>query len=584
MQATLLVLVTLLLAACGRATPEVTPPHPTRFPPAAVAVPDQDTDALIRGLSPRDKIAQLVMPWIPGTYAAYDDEAFARMAAWVEELHVGGLIVSVGSPLDIAAKLNRLQRRSTLPLLIGADLEGGTSIRFTGGTPLPPNMGVGATGSDSAAYHTGRITALEGRAVGIHLAFAPVADINNNPDNPIINTRSFGEDPATVARLVAAEVRGLQDHGMLATAKHFPGHGDTGTDSHLALPVITSDWRRLDSVELVPFRAAIGAGVELIMSAHIALPAIDPGELRPGTVAPNVLTGILRDSLGFGGMVVTDALNMAGVANKYGAGAAVRAFLAGADLLLQPADPAAAIDAMAAALERGEYTVERLDRSLRRVLEAKRALGLFRQRTVPLDSIPALVGSAAFQETARDIAARSIVMVKDVGGTVHGLRRAPRGIALVSYGEDDNRGIGGVLAGELRAQGFSVAAFRLWPGSGPASYDSAATLLARHPTALFAVADRPVAGRGTIGLPRPLLALLQVTGRGRPTILLSLGNPYLISRVPEVGSYLIGWRTNLATELAAARAIAGAASITGRLPISIPPAYPRGWGVTRHVR
>ena len=217
------------------------------------------------------------MPWIPGTYAAYDAEAFARMETWVDSLHVGGLIVSVGSPLDIAAKLNRLQERSALPLLIASDLEGGTSIRFNGGTPLPPNMGVAATGSDSAAYEMGRITALEGRAVGIHLAFAPVADVNNNPDNPIINTRSFGEDPAAVGRMVAAEIRGLQDNGMLATAKHFPGHGDTGTDSHLALPVIalrlgagSTRWSWCRSGARSP------PGVKVVMSAHIALPAIDP--------------------------------------------------------------------------------------------------------------------------------------------------------------------------------------------------------------------------------------------------------------------------------------------------------------------
>jgi beta-N-acetylhexosaminidase len=386
-------------------------------------------------------------------------------------------------------------------------------------------MGIGATGSDSAAYEVGRITALEARAVGVHLAFAPVADVNNNPDNPIINIRSFGEDPAAVGRLVAAEIRGLQDHGVLATAKHFPGHGDTGADSHIALPVIAADWRRLDSVELVPFRAAIGAGVDVVMSAHIALPAIDPGELRPGTVAPNVLTGILRDSLGFRGMVVTDALNMAGVANAYGAEAAVRAFLAGADLLLQPADPATAIEAMAKALARGDYSVERLDHSVRRILEAKRAMGLFQRRTVPLDSIPELVGSAAFHSIAQDIAERSLVMVKDIGGTVHGLRRERPALAVVTYGEEENRGAGTVLAGELRARGFVVATFRLWPASGRASYDSAAATIARHPVTLFAVADKPTAGRGTIGLPAALLQLIQSTGRSRRTILLSLGSP-----------------------------------------------------------
>ncbi len=572
------------LAACAAPAPRLGGPHPTPFPPRPGAVVDLDTDALIASLSVRDKIAQLVMPWIPGTYAAYDDEAFERMEGWVESLHVGGLIVSVGSPLDIAAKINRLQQLSLLPLLIASDLEGGTSLRFNGGTPFPPNMGVGATGSDSAAYEMGRITALEGRAAGIHLAFAPVADVNNNPANPIINTRSFGEDPAEVARFVAAEIRGLQDFGMLATAKHFPGHGDTGTDSHIDLPVIQSDWARLDSIELVPFRTAVAAGVKVVMSAHIALPGIDGGQVRPGTVAPNVLTGILRDSLGFRGLVVTDALNMSGVARAYGAEAAVRAFLAGADLLLQPDDPRTAIEAMEAAVERGEITSERLDRSLRRVLEAKRSLGLFARRIVPLDSVPEVVGSAASQETAREIAARSIVMVKDAGGTIHGLKSARPPLTLVTYAEEDNRAVGTVLAGVLRGQGFSVTMVRLWPGSGPASYDSAAAALTRNRVALFASADRPIAGRGSIGLPRALTALIGGSARTRPTILVSLGNPYLISDLPEVGSYLIGWRSNPITEQAVARALAGAVSITGRLPISIPPAYPRGWGVTRRVR
>src|SRR5215217_1818329 len=369
-------LVSMSLYACGGRT--VPPPQPAQFP-GQPAAPEVDVDALLESLSLRDKIAQLVVPWIPGTYAAYDAEAFARMAMWVDSLHVGGLIVSVGSPLDIAAKLNRLQERSSLPLLIASDLEGGTSIRFNGGTPLPPNMGVAATGSDSMAYEMGRITALEARAVGIHLAFAPVADVNNNPANPIINVRSFGEDPVAVGRLVAAEIRGLQEHGMLATAKHFPGHGDTGTDSHLALPVLFSNWARLDSVELVPFRSAIAAGVTGIMSAHIALPGVEGGLLRPGTVAPNILSGILRDSLGFKGLVITDALNMGGIANLYGADAGVRAFLAGADLLLQPADPASAIDAMMAAMSRREISVDRLNRSVRRVLALKQRVGLFQR-------------------------------------------------------------------------------------------------------------------------------------------------------------------------------------------------------------
>jgi beta-N-acetylhexosaminidase len=574
-------LLMVMLAACGRAAP-VAPPQPAQFPPRE-EVP-VDVDALIAGLSARDKIAQLVVPWIPGSYAAFDDEAFRRMQEWVDSLHIGGLLVSVGSPLDVAAKLNRLQERSHLPLLITSDLEAGTAIRLNGGTPFPPNMGIGAADNDTNAYELGRITALEGRAVGIHLAFAPVADVNNNPANPIINTRSFGEDPAAVGRLVAAEIRGLEDHGMLSGAKHFPGHGDTGTDSHIALPVSYVDWHRLNSVELVPFRSAIAAGVTSIMSAHVALPRIDGGLLRPGTVAPNILTGILRDSLGFKGLVVTDALNMGGVANLYGAEAAVRAFLAGADLLLQPADPRTAINAMVAAMARGEISKERLDRSVRRVLEIKRRLGLFKRRTVPLDSIPSVVGRAEFQAAARVMASQSIVMVKDVGGTVHSLKRTRPSLALISYGEEENRSLGNTLAGELRSRGFPVSVFKLWPASGPASYDSAAAVMARGSVTLFATADRPLAGRGTVGLPDAVMQLIDATARLRPTILVSLGNPYQISALPNVGSYLIGWRANSVTEQAVARALAGEAPISGRLPISIPPRYARGWGVQRRVQ
>ena len=573
-------LLSVSLWACGGRT--VPPPQPAQFP-GQPAPPEVDIDALLESLSLRDKIAQLVVPWIPGTYAAFDDEAFARMQAWVDSLHVGGLLISVGSPLDVAAKLNRLQERSALPLLIGSDLEAGTAIRLNGGTPFPPNMGIGATARDSDAYEVGRITALEGRAVGIHMAYAPVADVNNNPANPIINVRSFGEDPVAVGRLVAAEVRGIEEHGMLATAKHFPGHGDTGTDSHIALPVLFSNWARLDSVELVPFRSAIAAGVTGIMSAHIALPGVEGGLLRPGTVAPNILSGILRDSLGFKGLVITDALNMGGIANLYGADAGVRAFQAGADLLLQPADPASAIEAMMAAISRREISLDRLNRSVRRVLALKQRVGLFQRRTVPLDSIPAVVGRAEFREEAREMASRSIVMVKDVNGLVYGLRRSRPSLTMVTYGEEENRSLGTALAAELRSRGFSVSVFKLWPASGPASYDSAASAIALGTVSLFAISDKPADRRGNLGLPDSVKALIVETARTRPTILASLGNPYLISDLPEVGSYLIGWRANSVTEQAMGRALAGVTSITGRLPISIPPDYARGWGLQRQL-
>jgi beta-N-acetylhexosaminidase len=274
---------------------------------------------------------------------------------------------------------------------------------------------------------------------------------------------------------------------------------------------------------------------------------------------------------------------MGGIANEYGSQAAVKAFEAGSDLLLQPADPKIAIDAMAAAMARGEITPERLDRSVRRVLELKRRLGLFTQRVVPLDSIAWVVGRSDFRDEARDMATRSLVLVKDVNGTVYSLKNAHQPLTLVTYGDDDSRSLGTTLASELRGLGFGVTTFRLWPASGPASYDSAAAALEHNPVSLFAVSDKPVASRGSIGLPDSMMSLIGTTARERPTILVSLGNPYLISQLPEVGSYLIGWRSNSVTEQAVARALAGVTSISGRLPISIPPSYVRGWGLQRHV-
>jgi beta-N-acetylhexosaminidase len=565
------------LVGCGPAP--VAGPVPVSAPGMTAA----GIDSLLDTLPLRDRVAQLVMPWIPGTYAAVDDPELVRTLAWVDSLHVGGLLVSVGSPLDIAAKLNYLQQRSPLPLLIGSDLESGTAFRLIGGTPFPPNMGVAAGGGELAAYDIGTITAREARAVGIHITFSPDADVNSNPDNPIINLRSFGEDPRAVSRLVAAAVRGIQDHGLLATAKHFPGHGDTDVDTHLDLPATTATWARLDSVELRPFRAAIDAGVAAIMSAHIALPTVDAGVHRPGTLSPVVQTAILRDSLEFRGLVLTDALNMGSLVRNYTpATVAVEALRAGADILLQPADPAVAIDAVVAAVRDGRISRERLDRSVRRVLEVKRSLGLFAHRGVRLDSIPAEVGRAEYLARGAQIAALGIVLAEDRDGTVDSLRARPQPVALVSYGDDRSPTAGVALAAELKSRGYAVSGFRLSPASGEAGYDSARVVLGGAPVAVFAVAIRPAPWHANgVSLPPALARLIDSTSAARRTVLISEGTPYMIRETPGVSSYLLAWAADPVSETAAARALAGAALITGHLPITIPPRYPLGAGLRR---
>ena len=588
-----MILIAALVGACGPSAPSLAPapevngvPNipPVVLPPAVVEARagHPDIEALIQSLTTRQKLAQLLMPWVPGSYAAFDDSTLVRAAGWVDSLQLGGIIIAGGSPLDIAVKLNYLQRRSTLPLLISADLEGGSAFRFNGGTPFPTNMGIAAGGTELDAYEVGRVTALEGRAVGVHMAFAPVADVNNNPANPIINTRSFGEDPARVAALVSATIHGIQEHGMLATVKHFPGHGDTGTDSHISLPVIPYLWPRLDSVELVPFRAAVRAGVGAVMSAHIAMSGIDTGFTRAASLSPMMLTGVLRDSLAFHGIVVTDALNMGGVSTDGGASASVRALMAGADLLLQPADPRAALDSLMQAVADGRITVERIDVSLRRILALKEKLGLFQHRTVDVEAIPLTVGRQEFKTSAADLMRRAIVLARDAGGTVDSLRRGGRrSVTLITYGDENAPNVGTTLATELRGLGLSVSIFKLWGMSGPASYDSARTALARNGLPVFVASVRTLAGRGTISLPDAWAALADSVAKARPAVLVSLGSPYIVQQIPSVGSYLVAWTPTTTMEAAVARALAGTAPITGRLPISIPPAFTLGTGLER---
>ena len=573
---TLLIVAAVLGCAGGHAVGRTAKPVPRPSSP----VPTVSVDSLLASLTVRQQVGQLVIPWLSGSYTALDDSLFQVAARWVDSLEIGGLIVSVGSPLDVATKLNALQQRSRLPLLVSADLEWGAGMRVVGATAFPHIMAVGATGEPRDAYAIGAAAAVEGRAVGIHVNFAPDADVNNNPANPIINTRSFGEDPRTVSRLVAAYVRGLHEHGMLATLKHFPGHGDTQTDSHIGLPVITAGYGRLDSLELVPFRAGIAAGADVVMSAHIAFPALT-GSNDPATLSAAVLTGLLRDSLRFPGLVVTDALMMGAIVTKYGAGeATVRAFLAGSDLLLIPADPDSAVLAMTAAVAAGRVTPQRLAQSVRRVLEIKRRLGLFERRTVPLDSIPHVVGSKRFQDAANDIAVRSLTLVRDVGGRLHALRGHPGRLALIAYADEANGSVGLFLTDLLRQGGDTVEYFRLWPMSGTLSYDSARATIARAPATVFITNVRPISGKGNIALPDSLAQLITLTDAARPTVLVSLGSPYLLNQTPAVRSYLIAWSGVRASERAVALALLGRVPLGGHLPTRIPPDYALGWGLT----
>ncbi|MBI2072705.1 MAG: hypothetical protein HYT81_06690 [Gemmatimonadetes bacterium] len=560
--------------------PRAALPELTVSPEAAVRPPR--ADSILATLSLEEKVGQLLMPWLAGDYSAFDSDAFARAAGWVDSAQVGGVIISFASsasPLDAALKLNALQRRSRLPLLVAADLEFGLGMRLAGATAFPMAMAFGATGRELDAYELGRVTALEARAVGIHWTFSPVGDLNSNPLNPIINTRSFGEDPEDVSTLIIAYVRGASEHGLYTTVKHFPGHGDTGTDSHLALPVLQGCWDRLDRLELVPFRAAIRAGATAVMVAHIVYACGAAGDSLPATLSPPVTTGFLRDSLGFPGLVVTDALTMGAIISRFGPGeSAVQAFLAGSDMLLMPADLNWARAAMLAAVDSGRVSHERLDASVRRVLELKIGAGLFTRRTMPVDSVPLVVGQRAFQNLADDIAQRALTLV--TRGPIDAYRAQRGRVAVITYAEETNLGMGGTLIGELRTRGDTVASFRIYPPSGPPSYDSARTLIRNHPRVIFASSVRPIAWRGHVALPDSLAKLIQVTAAQKPAVLVSFGSPYLLNQLPDFqGTYLLAWSDAPATERAVARALTGEAPIRGRSPVQLSPTLPRGTGL-----
>src|SRR6266853_2198949 len=440
--------------------------RPKKLSPAANAW----VETTLRKMSVDEKIGQLLFATYHGSLTATDTAAYQQIMHDVTDLHVGGFInITHGSPLGIvksqayptAALNNQLQAKSKLPLLIGADFERGTAMRLDEGTSFPTAMALAAGGNLKDAYTMGKITALESRAVGVHWIYAPDADVNNNPGNPIINTRSFGEDPARVAEFVSEFVRGVRENGGLATAKHFPGHGDTAADSHIDLPLIRADRARLDQLALVPFRAAISMHVDSIMTGHLNVPALEPDPNTPATFSHSILTDLLRNQLGYQGLIVTDAMDMGGITVRYAPGeAAVRAVVAGADALLMPPVPDAAFEALQVAVHSGRLSKERLDASVRRILQAKARLGLNASRLVDVHAINQKFGSAAWQKEAQEISDRGVTLLRD---TPHRLplvgTKSSRALLLAFYADPEPYP-GEDLERELRSRFDSVATLR----------------------------------------------------------------------------------------------------------------------------
>ncbi len=528
----------------------------------------------------REKAAQLVFVPFYGEAPNTKSPEYRKYLRWVRDLRVGGLVlvnrvkngsVQHAEPFAMATFLNRMQRAAKVPLLVAGDFERGDSMRVVTDTKFPHNMAFAATRDPELSRYEGAVTARQARALGVPWILAPVADVNNNPDNPIINIRSYGENPDEVAAHVRAFIEGAHKataDPVLVTVKHFPGHGDTATDTHLAMAVLNAGVERLEQCELAPFRAAIAAGADSVMTAHIAVPALDDPK-TPSTLSHEVLTVLLRRKLGFDGLITTDALDMQGITNRWNSGqAAVKAIEAGVDVLLMPANPEQAVEGIVRAVERGQISRQRLNESVSRILAAKARVGLNRKKHV--DAEAAMDALDQPEDVARvdEIAERAVTLVKNDAALVP-VKSA--GAAFLILPESGCAEQGRAFAAEVRKRAPNAPIVTLSPGASGEEFDKAITAAKDAQTVVVAAFASVAAYRGNTvlvgGYPKLLDALMAV---GRPVVLIALGNPYLVRSFPGVNGYITTYSPVPPSETAAVKALFGEIPFRGKLPVTIP--------------
>jgi beta-N-acetylhexosaminidase len=565
-------------------------------------------DKELKRMSLEEKIGQLLSVGINATFLNQDSEAFKALRHQVVDNHVGGIILFRGPVYESVMLVNRMQELAKHPLLISADLEAGAGMRFDDTVNFPWNMAIAATGNPDYARRSGELTGREARAMGIQQIYAPVSDVNNNAANPVINVRSYGEDPIDVSRFVAAFVEGAQSAGVIATAKHFPGHGDTATDSHRGLPEIDVTRERLNSIELVPFRAAVDAGVGAVMTGHIGLPLIDATAIKPlprdvklrpidtndeGEIITNgtmpttlspVMHGILRNDLRFDGLIVTDAMSMSGLTIYFTQEeASVRALEAGADQLLKPADPDAAFHGVLAAVKSGRLTEQRIEQSARRILAAKYDLGLAQQKITSLDAIDREVAGKKATDLAEEISDHAITLVRNDGKLLPlQLTKTSRIFNLAITNGDDRAWIAQPFVSTMARGGIKMETVVLDDRSSDADVAKAIERAGAADSVIVSMYGRVRTGQArSVALPEPgSKALNQLIAQKAPLIGISFGNPYILMSFPSLKTYLVAYGDMPSLQTAAAKALLGQIDVNGRLPISLPGLYPRGAGIT----
>jgi beta-N-acetylhexosaminidase len=560
-------------------------------------------DKTLKKMSVDEKVGQLIHIGINARFANQESTFFKDLRRHVVENKIGGVIF-FGAPIYETTHLaNRMQELAEIPLLMSLDAETGIGMRFEDATNFPWAMALTATGNPEYARRVGVVTGREARAIGIQHVYAPVFDVNNNAANPVINVRSFGESPEDVARFGIAFAEGIQSQRVIATAKHFPGHGDTAVDSHRGLPIINYSRERFNQIELMPFRAAVQSGIGAVMIAHIALPQIDNEEVKPlknfiqgdaehgaeivnqsafipATLSSKVQTDILRNEMGFKGLIVSDAMSMSGLTIYFTQEeAGVRAFLAGTDILEKPADVDAMLKGLKDAVASGRIPMTRLDESVRRQLAWKHEIGLFKERMTPIDQIDRVVSNAETIALTDEIANKAVTLVRNDGNDLP-IDRSKK-IAVVGISNGFDSGVMNPLVGALRANGLRFTPAYIQENTIEEQMAAARKAVSEADIVIFGLYGRVRSGaKNSVGVPDNGAAILrQALAANKKVIGISFGNPYILGSFPEMKTYIVAYGDMPSLQRATARSILGLQDITGRLPITLPGLHPRGTGI-----
>jgi beta-N-acetylhexosaminidase len=563
-------------------SPELNP-HSTKF---LYASSTAWVDSMLASLSVEEKVGQLLLAYSSSFYKSQDEETFVELSDLIEARRIGGVMFSKGNVYEVAMLANQFQAKAKVPLLVSADMEYGVAMRIYRTTEFPSNMALSATRSPGYAYKMGQIIAKEARALGIHQNYAPTVDLNNNPENPIINTRAFSEKIDLTNVMSKAFINGLQNGGLIATAKHFPGHGDTEIDSHKDLPVLPFKKSRLDALELQPFKAAVTEGIMSVMVGHLALPEIVDDESVPATLSKEVTSRILRQEMGFNGLVVTDAMTMHGVRKGFDVGeAAVRAVNAGNDLVLMSPDLNQAYDAILDAVNTNRITMARLNESVRRILIAKDWLNLHNNRFVDFNAIPGQVGIQAHKDLAQEIADHSITLLRNKGTilplTVKTSWR--KKILHVTLQNVESRNVGKTFQRELRKR-FVTDHHRIDPLSNQLNYNDVYMASKKSAAIVVSCFVDVRLWADNFGLDKDQTRFLKkltyiANKENIPLILVSFGSPYVIMGHDDIPVYLCAYTGVKVSQISVAKLLNGEISPKGYLPITIPGAFKYNHGL-----